>query len=179
MTFPHSLTFASTVKPMYKRVRLIVGLVILSHVLPFIGFSQSGAGDSCIVAGFEIDADYPWDANDYNCTTDAVTNGTDDWDTALNLGITCGTTTYNDPDPNIGQATWQLDARWNGSNKDPSSFGGGSNKNDDLIGPGQSVWTTTNGSGPQKNDLTNIFFHTRVDGDGDRWFIFGAETLDQ
>ena len=103
MNSPHSLTCVSTVKVMHEKVQLIIGLVSLLLLLPLIGFSQTGAGDSCIVAGFEIDADFHLDANDYGCSTDGVTTGVDDWDTALNLGGLCDTLTYNDPDPNIAR----------------------------------------------------------------------------
>ena len=58
MNSPYSLTCVSIVKGMHEKVRLIIGLVSLLLLLPLIGFSQTGAGDSCIVAGFEIDADF-------------------------------------------------------------------------------------------------------------------------
>lgn len=72
-----------------------------------------------------------------------------------------------------------VDPNWGnqGDGYDPTLFGGG-NKNSDLIGLGQSPWDWGGGGGsPQKNDITNSYFHTRVDPlTGDRWVFVAAET---
>lgn len=83
------------------------------------------------------------------------------------------------PDGNPFRASRQVDPNWGnqGDGSDPTLFAGG-NKNDFLIGPGDSPWDWNGGGGgPQKNDLTNAYFHTRVDPvTGDRWVFVGAET---
>lgn len=77
------------------------------------------------------------------------------------------------------RAMRQVDGNWGNQSTllDMSVFAGG-NKNSFLIGPGQSPWEwTTGGGGPQKNDITNAYFHTRVDPvTGDRWVFVAAET---
>jgi hypothetical protein len=77
------------------------------------------------------------------------------------------------------RASHTVDENWGnaGDGWDPTLFAGG-NKNSDLIGPGQSPWDWGPGGGsPQKNDLTNAYFHTRVDPlTGDRWVFVAAET---
>ncbi len=77
------------------------------------------------------------------------------------------------------RAVHMVDPNWgnSGDGFDPTLFAGG-NKNLDLIGLGQSPWDWGGGGGsPQKNDITNTYFHTRVDpATGDRWVFVGAET---
>ena len=74
----------------------------------------------------------------------------------------------------------QLDENWGnqGDAVDPTMFEGSSNKNDDLIGSGQNPWDWGGGGGgPRKNDLTNTYFHSRMDPDtGHLWVFIGAET---
>lgn len=74
----------------------------------------------------------------------------------------------------------QLDPNWGnqGGGFDPTKFSGSSNKNHDLIGAGQDPWTWDGGGGgPQKNDITNTYFHTRLSPtDGHRWVFLAAET---
>lgn len=74
----------------------------------------------------------------------------------------------------------QVDPNWGsgGDGVDPTTFAGSSNKNDDLIGLGQEPWDWgPGGGGPRKNDLTNTYFHTRVDGaTDDHWAFIAAET---
>src|SRR3990172_4951277 len=58
-----------------------------------------------------------------------------------------------------------VDENWGnqGDGYDPTMFGTG-NKNEDLIGLGQAPWAWGQGGGsPAKNDITNTYFHTRVD----------------
>ena len=172
MKSPRSLTYVSGVTPMCN-FRLALKLICSFLLITITATSQPHTGG--IVAGFEIDENYPLDDTIIN-----QVQGTVDWYTALGLhlgGAVCAPPiSFFNPSPSIGQATWQLDDRWNNNNQDASAFGGTSNKNDDHIGAGQSPWTTTVGSGPQKNDITNVYFHTRVDANSQRWLIFGAET---
>ena len=52
-----------------------------------------------------------------------------------------------------------------------------SNKNDDHIGATEKPWNWSNSGGnPQKNDITEIFGHTRPDGLGGSWIIMAAAT---
>jgi hypothetical protein len=84
-----------------------------------------------------------------------------------------------------GQATGSfnamlaVDANWGnkGDGTDPSIFAG-SNKNNQSIGIGDDPWECkSGGGGPQKNDLTNLYLHTRTDGPGgDLWVFVAAET---
>ncbi len=80
---------------------------------------------------------------------------------------------------NLFRASRQVDENWGnmGHGFDSTLFAGG-NKNDDLIGTGDVPWGwDVGGGGPQKNDITNAYFHTRVDPlTGDRWVFVAAET---
>ncbi|MHC5111461.1 MAG: HYR-like domain-containing protein [Planctomycetota bacterium] len=73
----------------------------------------------------------------------------------------------------------QIDGNWGnmGDGMDMTLFAG-SNKNLDLIGATESPWEWDAGAGgPQKNDITNAYFHTRVDPTTkDRWVFVAAET---
>ncbi len=77
------------------------------------------------------------------------------------------------------RAALSVDGNWGnmGDGLDTTLFSG-SNKNSALIGPGDKGWDWDMGDGgPQKNDITNTYFHTRVDPvTGDRWVFVGAET---
>ncbi len=77
------------------------------------------------------------------------------------------------------RASRQVDPNWGnqGHGVDTSVFAG-SNKNHDLIGSSDSPWGwDIGGGGPQKNDITNAYFHTRADPiTGDRWVFVAAET---
>lgn len=77
------------------------------------------------------------------------------------------------------RASLQVDENWGnaGHGDDLTVFASG-NKNEDLIGAGDSPWTwDIGGGGPQKNDITNAYFHTRTDPvTGDRWVFVAAET---
>ena len=73
----------------------------------------------------------------------------------------------------------QIDGNWGnqGDGLDMTLFAG-SNKNLHLIGVNDSPWEWDAGAGgPQKNDITSAYFHTRVDPvTGDRWVFVAAET---
>jgi hypothetical protein len=82
------------------------------------------------------------------------------------------------PPANGFRATFTRDDNWGnkGDRRDRTQFDGMSNKNNDDIAQGESVWKWNGtGKGPQKNDITNSYFHTRRDGD-DLWVFLGAET---
>jgi len=52
-----------------------------------------------------------------------------------------------------------------------------SNKNNDNIAANAKPWNYADfGGNPQKNDITEVFAHSRVDGAGDTWVIFAAAT---
>ena len=77
------------------------------------------------------------------------------------------------------RASRQIDPNW-GNQGDGIDFTlfAGSNKNSHLIGVTDSPWGWDVGTGgPQKNDITNAYFHTRVDpATGDRWVFVAADT---
>jgi hypothetical protein len=58
---------------------------------------------------------------------------------------------------------------------DPDHFAGSGNKNDDYIGVGESPWTWGPGSGPQKNDLTDVYAYSFMENE-EIWLIVGACT---
>lgn len=76
------------------------------------------------------------------------------------------------------RASWDADPNWGNQGDGVDSVFASGNKNSDLIGVGDSPWTwDMGGGGPQKNDITNTYFHTRVDPiTGDRWVFVAAET---
>ena len=84
-----------------------------------------------------------------------------------------------DASGHLFRASRQIDQNWGnqGHGFDLTVFAGG-NKNHDLIGAGDTPWAwDVGGGGPQKNDITNAYFHTRVDPlTGDRWVFVAAET---
>jgi hypothetical protein len=74
---------------------------------------------------------------------------------------------------------WFRDQNW-GAGKDPTQFNGGQ-KNDQPIDSASNGWsvvdTTFGGGSPQKNDITNCYISTQVDGaTGHRWVVAGFET---
>jgi hypothetical protein len=76
-------------------------------------------------------------------------------------------------------ASRMVDPNWGnmGDGFDGTLFDG-RNKNGDSIGVSDAPWAWAGGGGsPQKNDITNAYFHTRVDpATGDRWVFVAAET---
>jgi hypothetical protein len=86
-----------------------------------------------------------------------------------------------DPDTGLRfRSLHLLDQNWGneGHGFDSNVFAG-RNKNNDHIGVNDRPWEWEGGGtgGPQKNDLTNAYLHTRKDPvTGDRWVFVGAET---
>src|SRR5258706_15052973 len=80
---------------------------------------------------------------------------------------------------NATNGLWFRDANW-GTGDDPTQYKGGQ-KNDQAIDSSSKYWlvadTTAGGGSPQKNDITNCYISTQVDGaTGHRWVVAGFET---
>ncbi|MCC3160756.1 T9SS type A sorting domain-containing protein [Hymenobacter sp. 15J16-1T3B] len=141
-------------------------------------------------AGFEVDAQFQsgsipgfWTGSGGNQNYfPTVTTYGDDWSKgATGTGVAVlkqvGGVSVPGTSPD-GRALWQVDGNWGTSSTvaELSTFAGSSNKNGDNIAAGQSPYTTQIGSGgPQKNDITNTYLHSRVV-NGNTWLFFGAET---
>ncbi len=134
----------------------VCATVVLLGLLPALALGQAAG----VPAGFEIDG-----------TQICGDNGGDDWAD----GPGCAGQ-VDPPAPYTGAQF--ADCNWGnqGDGDDSTQFKGNSNKNDDLIGEGQSPWNwASQGGGPQKNDLTNVYVHRRTYA-GDEWLFVGAET---
>lgn len=151
-------------------------MVILSVALVCLCFYGTALGDGINgnVAGFEIDD------NGALFSGDGALSGIapgDDWAQGASFS---GVLNQDGTAAPGFIATLEVDYNWGnqGDGFDPSQFGGQSNKNNDHIGLGQNPWTWNGiGGGPQKNDITNTYLHTRLDpGTGDRWVCIAAET---
>lgn len=77
--------------------------------------------------------------------------------------------------PLLSPALYDRDPHWAGSAVDPDHFAGAGNKNDDYIGLGENPWTWGPGSGPQKNDITDVYAYSLLLND-EIWLILGACT---
>ena len=80
---------------------------------------------------------------------------------------------------NATNSLWFRDPNW-GTGNDPTQYKGGQ-KNDQAIDAASTHWavtdTTAGGGSPQKNDITNCYISTQVDGaTGHRWVVAGFET---
>src|SRR5437867_10440452 len=85
-------------------------------------------------------------------------------------GVTCG------PNPSRLPVLFSRDLNW-ATPMDSTLFKGTSNKNNDNIASGAAPWSWAPGNGgPQKNDITEVYAHSRMDGNGDIWLIMGAAT---
>jgi len=151
-----------------KMFRSAVLGALASGFLPGFAIGQT---DPATAAGFEIhgrlysgSAPAPFELGDGWAQGPALLGVLDDDGNAVGL--------FN--------ARRQLDENWGnqGDGVDPTKFAGSSNKNNDLIGPGEDPWDWGGGGGgPRKNDLTNTYFHSRMDPDtGHLWVFIGAET---
>jgi hypothetical protein len=140
----------------------LTAAALLAGVTPGISHSQEGCG---VGAGdFQIDGQF------YS------TEGFIDWAQGLGgLGVFDAAGM-----PLLTPALYDRDAHWAGSAADPDHFDGG-NKNNDNIGlkspsnPEGSPWTWGPGSGPQKNDLTDVYAYSKIV-EGEIWLILGACT---
>ncbi|MFD3002874.1 T9SS type A sorting domain-containing protein [Pontibacter toksunensis] len=147
--------------------------------------SAQDPGKGGTVANFEVDSDFQsgfipawWNTSNYS---NRASFG-DDWSKGLTGtgnavlkqegGVSIPGTTAD------LRSLWQVDGNWGNQSAvaEVASFSGNSNKNGDNIAPGQKPYTIQlGGSGPQKNDITNTYLHSR-DVSGATWLFFGAET---
>jgi hypothetical protein len=67
------------------------------------------------------------------------------------------------------------DGHWGGHEDDFDAFSGSGNKNNDDISELADPWTWGKGSGPAKNDLTDVYASS-AQVDGDVWLFLGAAT---
>ncbi|MBC6607576.1 T9SS type A sorting domain-containing protein [Hymenobacter sp. BT188] len=170
-------------------------LWILSVGLSFQSAVAQDPGIGGTQAGFEIDADFKsgfipsfWKGTAPNQTYFPSIIYGDDWSRGPSgnpvllqqggisiLGVTAD-----------GRSIWQVDGNWGTASTigELSVFAGQSNKNGDAIGTGPAVdpkvtqkpyAVGTGSGGPQKNDITNTFLHSREIG-GKLWLFFAAET---
>jgi hypothetical protein len=163
-------------------------LLALSFSTAFAQNVAPDPGHGGTVAGFEVDADFVsgtipnfWNAGNYYNYGISTRYG-DDWskgatfNAVLNQvgGVSVPGLSSN------GRALWKVDGNWGNQSSVPEvvSFAGNSNKNGDAINVGQKPYSLQlGGTGPQKNDITQSFLHTRNDANtGDLWLFFGAET---
>jgi hypothetical protein len=124
----------------------VVALLFACAFAPSVALAQKGTPGT--PAGFQIDGQL------YSGPGDDWAQGTS------GNGIFLGANRTVNPlitDPSISFR----DPDWAGSHVDPSHFDGGSNKNNDYIGVGQDPWTSTTGSGPQKDDFSDIYVTSR------------------
>ncbi|HEX7879823.1 MAG TPA: hypothetical protein VF720_10460, partial [Candidatus Eisenbacteria bacterium] len=70
---------------------------------------------------------------------------------------------------------YDRDEHWAGNSVDPDVFGGHENKNNDDISAGGLPWQWGSGSGPQKNDITDVYAYSRFVG-SDLWLYLGVTT---
>jgi PKD-like domain/FlgD Ig-like domain len=136
-------------KPQWSLTSAAIGtiaLVIGSAIAPATARAQKGTLGT--PAGFQIDGQL------YSGPTG------DDWAQGNSFsGIFVGANRT----PSILPSISFRDDHWAGSASDPTAFAGSSNKNNDYIGVGQSPWSTAPGSGPQKNDFTDIYVTSRLE----------------
>ena len=112
-----------------------------------------------------LPADYFQIDGDFFSSDDAV-----DW--ALGLS---GSGVFDElGNPLLTPAFHDRDEHWAGSQSDPDAFAS-SNKNNDYIGAGGDPWQWGAGSGPAKNDLTDVYAHSAML-DGNLWLFLGATT---
>src|SRR2546426_3785661 len=140
-------------------------LVLLGAIAPGWARAQNKAGTP---ANFEIDGNLKCGNN--------TTPGEDWFPNPPNAcagvidGVTCK--------PNAARlpVLFARDLNW-ATSVDSTLFKGSSNKNNDNIGSGGVPWAWAPGNGgPQKNDITEAYAHSRMDINGDIWIILGAAT---
>jgi len=145
----------------------LVALLVMGAALPSAVVAQ-GPGNA---AGFEVDG---------NLRCSEVTGGIavgEDWfvnPPSVCVGVIDATLCV--PNPARLPALFQRDEHWAGNAADPTHFSGMSNKNNDNIASGVEPYSWGSGSGPQKNDITEVYVHARTDISGDLWLILGAAT---
>jgi len=150
------------------RGRLALALLV---ALPASAMAQTQQPGNA--AGFEIDGNLR--CTDVDSWVPAVATG-EDWH--FNPPNAC-TGVFSDAcvvNPARTPALFYRDPHWAKGAVDPDHFNGASNKNNDNIASGVDPWTVTAGNGPQKNDITEFFVHSRTDINGDLWIILAVAT---
>lgn len=138
--------------------QLAFALLALSTIVVGDAFAQQG--DCGIAANhFNVDGQF------YS------TDGSFDWIQGSSGGAVFG----DDGTHLLSPALYDRDPHWEGGAIDTDAFNGMGNKNNDDISPDAEPWTWAPGSGPSKNDLTDVFAYSK-DIDGDIWFFLGAMT---
>ncbi len=142
----------------------IIAVVIGSAMAPAVAHAQKGTLGT--PASFQIDGQL------YSGPTG------DDWAQGSSFnGIFLA-----DRTPSILPSISFRDDHWAGSASDATAFAGSSNKNSDYIGALQSPWSVAPGSGPQKNDFTDIYVTSRLEfvpgppATTNVWLIVGGTT---
>lgn len=165
------------------------GIFLLSFLLISVAYAQKTPPDpgvpttQNIAVDFEVDGDFAagsnpswWSSYGYNGSTPATTLTIgQDWRSVLSP-LSPGS--YND-----GTTVWYVDGnsgnKATAANVEKDIFQAMSNKNGDPIGINQKPYSiVVKAGGPQKNDITNVYFHKAVYGTTtpQTWLFFGAET---
>jgi len=139
----------------------VYGAILVAMVLLGVGFGLASAQPRPgTPAGFEIDGNLLGGP------------GSDWFPGAPGTGVIDPSTCAGIPGKN---AFLGRDAEWR-TNVD-TKFKTLSNKNNDNIAADEKPWNySIIGGNPQKNDITEVFAHSRVDGAGDTWVILAAST---
>ncbi len=152
-----------------------------------VGVRVYSVGPPIIERGFEVDAHFqsgiiPDQAGFWVGTNPAyvpsITTYGDDW-SGPNGVLKKESGVFVEGETDDKQTVWKVDGNSGNKSTRPEIdvFAGTSNKNSDFIGASQSPWSVKIASGgPQKNDITNIYLHTRLDKNGKKWLFFAFET---
>jgi hypothetical protein len=182
--YNRSLLSALTIQTIRKALnRLPVLAALALSTAAFAQKTPPDPGNGGTVGGFEVDADFIsgtvpgfWNSGNY---ANYGTYG-DDWSQGTTFsavlkqvaGVSVPGLTTD------GKSLWKVDGNWGNASAVPEvqSFAGNSNKNGDNIQLAVKPYSLQlGGTGPQKNDITQSFLHTRTVS-GDIWLFFGAET---
>jgi len=134
---------------------LVLGLALFA--LPGIALAQGVCGTAAGL--FQIDGQF------YSA------NGLVDWaqgDSGQGVFDASG-------NPLLTPSIHDRDPHWAGNATDMTAFSGSGNKNNDDISPGEQPWSWGPGSGPAKNDLTDVYAHSARVSDH-LWLFLGAST---
>ena len=147
----------------------VMAILFVFAIVPSAALAQKGTPGT--PAGFQIDGQLY-----------SGVNGGDDWAQGSSFkGIFIDAARTVNPlitDPAVSFR----DADWAGNHVDPTHFDGGSNKNNDYIDSADEPWTSTTGSGPQKDDFSDIYVTSRFEfivgppASTNLWLIVGGTT---
>jgi len=143
----------------YEHLPLLVLAVLATTLLAPAGL-RAQQGTCGIAAGiFQIDGQF------YS------SGGYTDWAQG-----SLGTAVFGDDgSPLILPSLRARDGHWGGHETDYDAFSGSGNKNNDDISANGDPWTWGQGSGPAKNDLTDVYASSAIV-DGQVWLFLGAAT---